>query len=122
MGVVIDFLSIAEASARGFELVSDGNKDKRDRTQAQARHAQQHHHQLRIAELRDYSKAEELEGFLPMNDAQFDGSQKWPLVLFENNMKLLCPPLFFEGFGFMGNVEVKRMQASVHLALADSCL
>jgi hypothetical protein len=107
--------------ARGVDLVSDGNKDKQDSTPAQARHAKQHHHQLRVAELRDYSDANEMQSFLPMNDAQFDVLQKWPLVLFENNMKLLCPPLFFEGFGFMGNVEVKRMQVGSHPALTNPC-
>jgi hypothetical protein len=112
LGVVKDFISVGDALRLGVDLVSDASKVEKSKSHhtkdARADALQQHSRRLLMAERRRSGEA--YLGFIAIKQAVgFSRDQKWPLVVFENGLKLLCTPLEFEGYGFMGNVEVVRL-------------
>jgi hypothetical protein len=51
-------------------------------------------------------------GRIALDDHTFDIHQRFPLVVFDNKMKMLCVPLIFREEGRTGHLEVERLQVS----------
>ncbi|KAF5375013.1 hypothetical protein D9758_000091 [Tetrapyrgos nigripes] len=99
-GKIIDFIDIHEAMTRHIQIVE--SKGRREPDLSKPRLSQP------------------LQKLVPLNEAIFSNSQKWPLVQFISGTLLLCAPGEFSVEGFMGNVEARRMQVPLILSWAIS--
>ncbi len=137
IGKVVEFMTINEARREGLEISDPSDNDEDDNVSDDGldydedadfrkppTQPPRYQHRTYIEEriLRCYnddpSIAKRPTLLRDINSHVFLPGQRYPVVQFTNDRKLLCVPMFFDHIGMMGNIEARRIQVPLILSWA----